>query len=65
MSTRLQRGLIIIGVLLVPFILGLLFTFQIIRTPFPTDMQESPAVGYQESPRLQAPDGAIPIQGES
>jgi len=64
-STRLQRGLIIIGVLLVPFILALLFTFQIIRTPFPTDMQESPAVGYQESPRLKAPDDAIPIQGES
>lgn len=65
MSTRLQRGLIIISVLLVPFILGLLFTFQVIRTPFPTDMQESPAIGYQEAPRLTAPDGAVPIQGES
>jgi mono/diheme cytochrome c family protein len=50
---------------LVPFILALLFTFQVIRTPFPTDMQESPALGYQEAPRLTVPEAAVPIQGES
>lgn len=65
MSTRLQRGLIIIGILMVPFFLGLLFTFQVIRTPFPTDMMDSPAVGYQEAPRLSPPENSVPIQGEA
>lgn len=65
MSTRVQRGLIIIGILMVPFILGLLFTFQIIRIPFPTDLEDNPAPGYQDSPRLTAPNEAIPIQGEA
>lgn len=50
---------------MVPFILGLLFTFQVIRTHFPTDMQENLAPGYQDAPRLTVPEGAIPVQGES
>lgn len=65
MSPRTRRGLIILGLLLLPFIVGLLFTYQIIRIPFPTDMAQSPAVGYQEGPRLPAPAGAVPLQGEA
>ncbi|NIS79013.1 MAG: c-type cytochrome [Anaerolineales bacterium] len=64
MSTRTRRGLITIGLGLAPFIIGLLLTYQIIRVPFPTDMEDSPAVGYQESPRLSPPEGVVPIQGE-
>jgi hypothetical protein len=59
-SPRARRGLIILGLLLLPFVLGLLFTYQIIRISFPTDMAESPAIGYQEGPRLTAADGAVP-----
>jgi mono/diheme cytochrome c family protein len=64
MSPRARRGLIIIGLLLLPFILGLVFTYQIIRIPFPTDMARSPAIGYQEGPRLSGPEGAVPVQGQ-
>lgn len=65
MSTRSRRGLLILGLLIAPFIFGLLLTFQVIRIPFPTDMAVSPAVGYQEGPRLSPPVGAVPIQGEA
>ena len=65
MSPRARRGLIILGLLLLPFVLGLLFTYQIIRIPFPTDMAESPAIGYQEGPRLSAPDEAVPLRGQA
>ena len=64
MSPRARRGLIILGLLLLPFVLGLLFTYQVIRISFPTDMAESPAIGYQEGPRLAAAAGAVPLGGE-
>lgn len=65
MNPRLRRGLVIIGVVLAPFIIGLLFTFEIIKLPFPTDMAEQPSAGYQESPRKLPPEGAVPVQGLS
>lgn len=65
MSNRTRRGLIIIAALLTPFALGLLFTYQIIRIRFPSDLQNSPAIGYQEGPRLSPPAGAVPLQGEA
>ncbi len=65
MSTRTRRGLIIIGLVLSPFVVGLLVTYQIIRIRFPSDMERSPAVGYQEGPRLSPPEQAVPIQGEA
>jgi mono/diheme cytochrome c family protein len=64
-SLRTRRGLIIIGLLLLPFIVGLLFTFQIIRIRFPSDMVFSPAIGYQEGPRRAAPVDAVPVQGQA
>lgn len=64
MSRRTRRGLIIIAVLLAPFAFGLLLTFQVIRIRFPTDMENSPAIGYQEGPRRLPPAGAVPLQGE-
>ncbi|HSB91203.1 MAG TPA: cytochrome c [Anaerolineales bacterium] len=63
MNPRLQRGLLIIGLVLTPFIVGLLFTFEVIKIPFPTDMANQVSVGYQEGPRLLPPDGAVPVQG--
>ena len=65
MSRRTRRGLIIIGLVLLPFIVGLLLTYQIIRIHFPTDMAESPAVGYQAGPHINSPEGAVPAQGEA
>lgn len=63
MNPRMRRGLLIIAVLLTPFIIGLLFTYEIIKIPFTTDMDNQISINYQESPRLLPPDGAVPIQG--
>ena len=63
MNMRLARGLLIIGLVLTPFLVGLLFTYQILRIPFPTDMADQPSIDYQEGPRLLPASGAVPIQG--
>ena len=65
MNPRLRRGLVIIGLVLTPFILGLLFTYEIIKIPFPTNMAEQASVDYQEAPRKLPPEGAVPVQGLS
>lgn len=65
MNPRLRRGLLIIALVLSPVILGLLFTYEIIKIRFPTDMAENPTIGYQEGPRRLPPEGAVPIQGRS
>lgn len=63
MSPRLQRGLLIIAILVTPFIIGLFFTFELLKIPFATDMSNQISIGYQESPRILPPDGAVPVQG--
>ena len=65
MSSRTRRGLLYIGLILIPLAVGLLFTYQVIIIPFPTDMKDSPAIGYQEGPRRAAPAEAVPIQGRA
>ncbi len=60
-----RRGLLIIALVLAPFVVGLLFTFEIIKLPFPTDMADQASVGYQEGPRGLPPEGAVPVQGLS
>ena len=65
MSPRLRRGLLIIGLVLTPFVIGILFTYELIKIPFPTDMADQISVGYQEGPRLLPPDDAVPVQGLS
>jgi mono/diheme cytochrome c family protein len=65
MNPRLGRGLAIIGLVLTPFIVGLLLTFEIIKIPFPTDMASQPGAGYLEGARLLPPPGAVSVQGLS
>lgn len=65
MTPRQQRGLVIIALVLIPFIVGLLCTFEVIKIRFPTDMASQLSVDYQESPRMLPPEGAVPIQGLS
>jgi mono/diheme cytochrome c family protein len=64
-SERARRGLIFIGLLLTPFVVGLLFTYELIKIRFPTDMEFSPAINYQEGPRFGPPENAVAIQGQS
>ena len=65
MNPRLRRGLVIIMLVLAPFIIGMLFTYEIIKIRFPTDMADQPSADYQESPRKLPPEGAVPVQGLS
>lgn len=65
MTPPQRRGLVIIGLVLTPFIVGLLLTFEIIKIPFPTDMANQPSFTYQEGPRILPPVGAVPVQGLS
>jgi len=64
-SQRTRRGLIILGLLFVLATVSLLFSFEVIRIPFPTDLEFSPAIGYQEGPRIAPPEGSVPIQGQA
>jgi mono/diheme cytochrome c family protein len=65
MTPRLRRGLVIIGLILAPFIIGLVLTYEIIKIPFPTNMAEQPFIDYQEASRKLPPEGAVPVQGLS
>lgn len=65
MSERTRRGLIFIGLVLLPFVIGLLITYQIITVAFPTDMQFQPSIDYQEGPRLLPPTGAVSTMGQT
>ncbi len=65
MTPRRRRGLLIIGLVLAPFVVGLLLTFEFIKIPVYTDMADQPSVDYQEGPRRLPPDGAVPVQGLS
>lgn len=65
MSERAWRGLIFIGLVLVPFIVGPLLTLEIIKIDIPTDMAYQPSVDYQEGPRLLPPEKSVPITGKA
>lgn len=63
MNPRLRRGLVIIGLVLTPFVIGLLFTFEVIKISFRSDMADQPSVLADEAPRLLPPDNAVSFQG--
>jgi len=64
-SERAWRGLVFIGLVLLPFIIGPLLTYEIIKIDFPTDMAIQPSVDYQEGPRLMPPEMSVPVTGKS
>jgi mono/diheme cytochrome c family protein len=63
MNPRLRRGLVIIGLAVTPFCVGLLFTFEVIKVSYPSDMSDQPSVLEHEDPRLLPPDNAVSIMG--
>jgi mono/diheme cytochrome c family protein len=65
MSERTWRGLIFIGLVLLPFIVLPLVTFEIIKVDFPTNMADQPSIGYQEGPRLLPPEQSVPVTGKT
>lgn len=65
MSERAWRGLIFIGLLLLPFIVGPLLTYEIIKFDIGTDMANQASIGYQEGPRLPEPERSVPLTGKA
>lgn len=65
MSERAWRGLIFVGLVLLPFIVGPLLTFEVIKIEFPTNMSDQVSVGYQEGPRLPEPEKSVPTTGKA
>ena len=43
--------------------IGLLFVYDILRIPFPSNMVDQDSVAFDQGPRLAAPDQSVPIQG--
>ncbi len=58
-----RRIVITLLILATPFILGLALTYEVIKIDFPSFMEEQPAIGYREGPRLLPPEGAVPVTG--
>jgi len=65
MSERAWRGLIFIGLVLLPFVVGPLLTFEVIKIEIPTNMGDQVSIAYQEGPRLPEPEKAVPIAGRA
>ena len=43
--------------------ISLLFFYDVLKIPFPTQMIHQDSIGYVEGPRLAAPAEAVPVQG--
>lgn len=63
MNPRLRRGLVIIGLALAPFAIGMLFTFEVIKISYPSDMSSQPSVTQFEAPRLAPPANSVSFEG--
>jgi mono/diheme cytochrome c family protein len=57
-----KRLLLIMGILLVPLLIGLLFTYDVIKIDWVSFMEIQPSYQPQEEP-LPLPSGSIPIEG--
>ena len=65
MSLRARRGVLFIIILILPFLIGLLCTYEVIKIKFPTDMEHSPAINYLDGPRIPPPEGSVSTNGKS
>lgn len=65
MKKSTRRGLVIIGFVLFPFMLGLLFTFEIIKINIPTNMSNQPSIDFFDSPIISPAYDSIPIHGQA
>jgi mono/diheme cytochrome c family protein len=53
----------VVGILAVGLVVALLFAYDVIKIPFPSQMVDQDSVGYVQGPRLAVPAEAIPVQG--
>ena len=51
------------GAVVILGVVTTLFTYDVVRIDFPTNMADQWSIGYMQGPRLAAPAEAVPIQG--
>jgi mono/diheme cytochrome c family protein len=51
------------GVLTIGLVVLLLFVYDVLKIPFPSNMVEQDSFGFEQGPRLAAPAAAVPVQG--
>jgi mono/diheme cytochrome c family protein len=57
-----RRLLLVLVLLLTPFVIGLLFTYDVLKIDWISMMEIQPSFGPYEDP-LPAPEGSVPVQG--
>lgn len=62
-SGYLRRVFITLSVLALPFLLGLIFTYDVIKINWASTMEDQIAVEYQQGPRKSAPVEAVRFDG--
>lgn len=58
-----RRWAIVVGLILLPTVVLLLFAYAVISVPLPDQMVHQPSIAYEQGPRLAAPAAAVPMQG--
>jgi mono/diheme cytochrome c family protein len=53
----------VLGLLTIGAVVSLLFFYDVLKINFPTNMAEQFSYGYEQGPRLAAPDSSVPVQG--
>ncbi len=53
----------VLGLLTIGAVVSLLFFYDVLKIDFPTNMNEQFSYGYEQGPRLAAPDSSVPVQG--
>lgn len=61
----LRRVILTLVIVTVPLLLGLVFTYDIIKINWASNMEDQIAIQYQDGPRKWAPAEAIRIEGPS
>jgi mono/diheme cytochrome c family protein len=58
-----RRWGLVVGLILLPTVLLLLFAYAVISVPLPDQMVHQPSIAYEQGPRLAAPAASVPMQG--
>lgn len=53
----------VVAAVLAAGVIVLLLGYEVLKIPFPTQMDEQDSVAYEQGPRLAAPAEAVPVQG--
>jgi mono/diheme cytochrome c family protein len=61
----LRRVIMTLVIVTVPLLLGLVFTYDIIKINWASNMEDQISVDYQQGPRKSAPAGAVRFDGPS